>query len=78
MVQQFVYNNVYIKFATMYYIISSSLYQTALSHWERGWIYIDQFFESSFCPIEETNKIGNDLNSENIKVLWKPSFVFSW
>ena len=26
---------------------------------------IDQFFENSFCPIEEFNRIGNALNSEN-------------
>ena len=57
--------------------ILSSLYQSTLSHWERGWVYIDQFFENSFCPIEEANRIGNDLNSENIKVLRRLSFLFS-
>ena len=34
-------------------------------------------FESSFCPIEEANGIGNDLNSENIKVLRRLNFLFS-
>ena len=44
---------------------------------ERGWVYIDHFFENSFCPIEEANGIGNDLNSQNIKVLRRLNFLFS-
>ena len=61
----------------MYYTILSSLYQSISSPWERGQVYADQFFENRFCPVEEPNRIGNDLNSENIKVLWKSSFLFS-
>ena len=51
-IQQFVYNNVYIKFKTVYYTILSSLR--------------NQFFENNFCPIEEVHRIGNDLHSKNI------------
>ena len=53
----------------MYYTILSSLYQSASFPWERVRVYINQFFENGFCPIEEANRIVNDLKSENIKVL---------
>ena len=52
----------------MYYTILSSLYQSNSSTWKGVVVYIDQFFENSVCPIEEVNRIGNDLNSESIKV----------
>ena len=52
----------------MYYTILSSLYQSNSSPWKGVVVYIDQFFEKSVCPIEEVNRIGNDLNSESIKV----------
>ena len=45
-VKQVVYNNEYVKFATMYYAILSSLYQSASFPWERVRVYIDQFFEN--------------------------------
>ena len=48
----------------MYYTILSSLYQPR--PWERGCVYIEQFYKNNFCPIEEAHRIGNDLNSENI------------
>ena len=51
----------------MYYTILS-LYQSNSSPWKGVLVYIDQFFENSVCPIEEVNRIGNDLNSESIKV----------
>ena len=70
-------NNVCIKFATMYYTILSSLYESASFPWERVRVYINQFFENGFCPTEEANRIVNDLKSENIKVLWRSSFSFS-
>ena len=77
MVQQIVCNNGTSNLQiTPNYTILSSLYQSASSHWERGWIDIGQFFENSFCPIEEANRIGNNLNSENIKILWRSSFLF--
>ena len=63
-----VYNKGYIKFATMYYTILSSLYQSTSSPEKRGCVYIDQFLENRVFPIEEVNRIGNDLNSESIKV----------
>ena len=66
---QIAYNNVYIRFITMYYTILSSLC--------RSIVYVDQFFEKNFCPILEANRIGNDLNSKNILVLWRLSFFFS-
>ena len=52
----------------MYYTILSSLYQSNSSPWKGVLVYIDQFFENSVCPIEEVNRIENDLNSESIKV----------
>ena len=52
----------------MYYTVLSSLYQSNSSPWKGVLVYIDQFFENSVCSIEEVNRIGNDLNSESIKV----------
>ena len=60
----------------MYFTILSSLYQSTSPPREQG-SYAHQFFENSFCPIEEANRVGNDVNGENIKVLWRSSFLFS-
>ena len=62
----------------MYYTILSGVYQLVSFPWERGWVYIDQFFENGFCPDEEASRIASDLDSENIKVLWRSSLLFSW
>ena len=34
------------------------------------------FWRSIFCPIEEAHRIRNGLNSENIQVFWRSSFLF--
>ena len=51
-IKQVMYNNDCIKPAAMYHTILSSLYQSASFPWERGWVYVDQFLENGFCPIE--------------------------
>ena len=56
--------------------MSNPLYYSNPSYYS-GLESIDQFFENSFCPIEEFSRIGNASNSENIKVLWKSSFLVS-
>ena len=59
-VHQIVYNNVYIKFKTMYYTILSSLYLSRPPGIQI-WIYIDQFFENNFCPVKERPQFVNIL-----------------
>ena len=57
--------------------MSNLLYYSNPSYYS-GLESIDQFFENSFCPIEEFSRIGNASNSENIKVFMKIKlFVFS-
>ena len=39
---------------------------STLSQWKQVSVYIDQFFEKRYCPIEDAHEIGNDRNSENL------------
>ena len=63
-VQQFVYNNGYIKFRTMCSTFLSSLYQPPPPGTEVEFAQINSL-ETSFVQLKEAHRIGKDLNREN-------------